>query len=111
MARCLVVFLIVLLTAGCTSWSRIELPADLEPQPVGRSQVWVGAVPVEVEQLAFTADSARGPQRTSGTVLAWPRKGIDSVRVRRLDPGKLLLGVAALPVGLSMLFLIDEWTD
>jgi hypothetical protein len=101
----------VLLTAGCTSWSHIELPADLEPQPVGRSQVWVGAVPVEVEQLAFTADSARGPQRTSGTVLAWPRKGIDSVRVRRLDPGKLLLGVAALPVGLSMLFLIDEWTD
>ena len=104
-------FLAALLTVGCTSWYRLDLPPKPDTSDLGRSQVWIDGEGIEVHNLVISPDSARERQRAGEGGAAWLRENIDSVRVRRLDPGKLVLGIAALPVALSVLFLIDDWAD
>ena len=89
---------IVVAQSGCTSWSRAP---DSSPTPQGeRRQIWRSGAVLILDKVFLSSDSLVGESLDSAkTRIAVARKDVDSMRVQRVDSGKVII----LGTGLAIL--------
>lgn len=105
-ARRLMLALTTIQIAGCTYWRQ---PAAGRPEPSGASvRAWQGGKATVLENVTFTPDSLVGTHGAEKTRLAFARREVDSLNVRRTNIGGTVV-LFALTAGLISLisFAID----
>ena len=93
---------LLVFSGGCTSWSRLT---DGQPVPSGTVQLWSGGEPRLVRAATVAGDTlmARAALPDTGR-LAVPLSAIDSVRIQRGDPGKVVILGSGLAIVLLLAF-------